>query len=258
MRLAGVTRTFRDFANMPFSILRPLNICIWHIGRCGSTVVGDLLDQDSRIVWGSEILETYSKKVEARNLQHAAWKGAKRRIRYKQLTAGSKIFGCEMKVWHLRRIGVEPKTVLNFLKQQNFDKHIILERKNYLRAEVSGHVGLAISKMHLKIGEPPISAKIHLPMKDVYEHMRLFEHFIDEMKSLLPDSCLKITYEDDILPDPLIAYRKIVNYIGLRPRKVAIKYQRTNPKKLKEIVLNLEEVTKSLKGTKYEWMLTAE
>ena len=63
MRLANVTRTVRDFANIPFSILRPLNICMWHISRCGSTIVGDLLDQDSRIVWGSEILETYSKKV---------------------------------------------------------------------------------------------------------------------------------------------------------------------------------------------------
>ena len=88
MRLANLTRTARDFASMPFSILRPLNICMWHIGRCGSTVVGNLWDQDSCIVWGSEILEAYSKKVEARNLQHAAWKGSKRRIRYKQLTAG--------------------------------------------------------------------------------------------------------------------------------------------------------------------------
>lgn len=258
MRLGKATRTVRDIANIPFSIFRPLNICMWHIGRCGSTVVGNLLDQDSRIVWGSEILETYSKKIEATNIRHAAWKGARRRIRYKQLTAGSKIFGFEMKVWHLKRIGVEPKTVVNFLKHQNFDKHIILERKNYLRAEVSGTVGLAISKMHLKIGEPPISVKIHLNMKDVCEHMRLFGHFIDEMKRLLPESCLKITYEDDILPDPLIAYRKIVNYIGLRPKKVMVKYQRTNPKRLEEIVLNLEEVKKSLKGTEYEWMLMAQ
>jgi hypothetical protein len=257
MQLANVIRTARYFANMPFSILRPLNICMWHIGRCGSTVVGNLLDQDSRIVWGSEILEAYSKKIEARNLKHSAWKGAKRRIKYKQLTAGSKIFGFEMKVWHLKRIGVEPKTAFNYLKQQKFDKHIILERKNYLRAEVSGYVGLAISKMHLKIGEPPVTAKIKLDMKDVYEHMRLFDHFIEEMKKLLPKSCLKITYEDDILPDPLVAYRKIVNYIGLRPKEVKVKYQRTNPKKLEEIVLNLEDVKKSLKGTKYEWMLTA-
>jgi hypothetical protein len=258
MRLANITRTARDFIKIPFSIFRPFNICMWHIGRCGSTVVGNLLSQDSRIVWRSEILETYSKRVEARNLQHSAWEGAKRRIRYKQLTAGSRIFGFEMKVWHLKRIGVKSKTVYNFLRDQKFDKHIILERKNYLRAEVSGCVGLAISKMHLKIGEPPVSAKIHLDMKDVYEHMKLFDHFINEMKSILPENCLKITYEDDILPDPLIAYRKIVNYIGLRPRKVAVKYQRTNPRKLQEIVLNLEEVSRVLKGTKYEWMLTAE
>ena len=112
--------------------------------------------------------------------------------------------------------------------------------------------------MQLKIGEPPVSAKIHLNIKDVYEHMRLFDHFIDEMKGLLPESYMKITYEDDILPDPIIAYRKIVNYIGLKPRKIGVKYQRTKPKKLKDIGLNLEDVNKSLKGTKFELMLTTE
>ena len=143
MRLAKVTRTARGLANLPFSIFRPFNVCMWHIGRCGSTVVGDLLNQDGRIVWSSEILEPYSREVETRNLQREAWKGAKRRIRYKQLTAGARIFGFEMKLWHLKRIGVEAKTALNFLKQNKYDKHILLERKNYLRAIVSSFVGLS-------------------------------------------------------------------------------------------------------------------
>ena len=148
--------------------------------------MGNLLNQDGRIVWGSEILESYSREVESRNLQGKAWEGAKRRIRYKQLTAGAKIFGFEMKVWHLKRIGLEAETLLNFLKQNKFDKHILLERKNYLRTTVSGFVGLSSSKWHRKIGENPVSAKIHLDLKDLIDCLSLFKQFCDEMKRILP------------------------------------------------------------------------
>jgi len=257
MHLVKLTRTARGLANLPFSFFRPFNVCMWHVGRCGSTVVGDLLNQDGRIVWGSEILEPYSREVETRNLQPKAWKGAKRRIRYKQLMAGARIFGIEMKVWHLKRIGVEANTVLNFLKRNKYDKHILLERKNYLRVIVSGYAGLSSSKWHSKIGENPVSAEIRLDLKVVNNHLRLFGQFFDEMKRILPENHLVITYEDDILHDPLLAYRKIANYLGLTPRAVAVKYQKTNPGDLHKIVDNFEEVRECLKGTKHEWMLTA-
>jgi hypothetical protein len=230
---------------------------MWHIGRCGSTVVGDLLRQDGRIIWGSEILEPYSKKVEAKNLQRIAWKCAKRRIKYEQLVAGRRIFGFEMKIWHLKRLGVNPQTALNFLKQNKYEKHILLERRNYLRVIVSGFVGAATSKWHSKIGEKSVSAKIHLNMKDVNEHLQIFTQFYDEMKKLLPETCLLLTYEEDILHDPIIAYRKVANYLGLLPRSVVVKFQKTNPEDLHKIVFNFREVAEYLKGTKYEWMLTA-
>ena len=258
MRLTRITRVALGFVNAPFSALRRFNVCMWHSGRCGSSVLGDLLRQDGRIVWGKEILERYSKKVEARNLQGAAWQGAKRRIRYNQLIAGARIFGFEMKIWHLKRMGVEPKTAWGFLKQQKYDKQIILERKNYLRVIVSGFVGQATSKLHCKTGESPVSAKIRLHLRSLRNGLRIFTKFYDEMKRLLPESSLLITYEDDILPDPVVAYGKVVNYLGLTPRHVVVNYQRTNQGNLQEIVVNLDEVREYLKGTQYEWMVTGD
>ena len=258
MRFGKLTRTARQLANIPLFIFRPFNVCMWHIGRCGSTVVGNLLKQDARIVWGDEILEPYSNRVNKKDLQPSAWEGAKRLIRNRTMTAGSKIFGFEMKIWHLKRIGVETGTALEFLKQQKYDKHILLERKNYLRVIVSGIIGMTTSKWHSKIGEKPISAKVRLDTKEVHELLQFFSAFCDEMKSVLPENHLLLTYEDDILPSPLNAYRKVVNYFELTPREVSVRYQRTNPRDLCEMVLNFEEVRESLKGTEYEWMLHAQ
>jgi hypothetical protein len=94
-------------------------------------------------------------------------------------------------------------------------------------------------------------------MKVVNDLLRFFDQFCDEMKRILPQNHLVITYEDDINHDPLVAYKKIANYLGLKPRAAVVKYQRTNPGDLDKIVLNFEEIRQCLKGTKHEWMLTA-
>jgi hypothetical protein len=78
-----------------------------------------------------------------------------------------------------------------------------------------------------------------------------------QLESLLEDkSSLWLTYEDDILPDPRIAYRKICEFIQVEPMAVDILNQRTNPFPIREIVENYDELEAMLQGTKFEWMLT--
>ena len=217
--------------------------------------MGDLFRQDERIVWGGEVLESYSKQIEEGKLQSAEWNEVKRRIRKNQMAAGSRIFGFEMKVWHLRRMGIEPVEMLEFLKGQRYEKHIILERQNYLRIIVSGAVARETSKFHYGLDEKPISKKIHINLEEVRFLLQVYDQYYKELKKLLSDGSLLITYEDDILPDPVIAYKKIVNSLNLPPKNVDVRYQRTNPKALKEIVINIDEIHQHLKGTQYEWML---
>ena len=220
--------------------------------------MGDLFRQDGRIVWGGEVLESYSKQVEARNLQSAPWNEVKRRIRYNQLAAGSKIFGFEMKVWHLKRMGVEPAKMLDFLEGQRYEKHIILERKNYLRIIVSGAVARETSTFHRRLDENPISKKIHIGLEEVRFLLQTYDQYYKELKKLLSDEFLLITYEDDILPDPVIAYKKILSSLKLTPKNVTVRYQRTNPEALDKIVINIDEIYQCLKGTRYEWMPTGD
>jgi hypothetical protein len=258
MNLHQIPRAVRTFLNAPLSIFRPYNICLWHAGRCGSTVLGDLFMQDGRIVWGGEILESYSKQIEAGNLQSAPWSEVKRRIRKNQRAAGSKIFGFEMKVWHLIRMGFEPAKMLEFLKEQRYEKHIILERKNYLRIIVSSAVAIATSKFHCRLEENPIPQRIHISLEEVRFLLQIYDQYYKELKKLLSDEFLLITYEDDILPDPVIAYKKIVSSLELTPKNVTVRYQRTNPKALEKIVINIDEIRQHLKGTRYEWMPTGD
>lgn len=252
------TQIFRTVLNAPFSVFRPFNVCLWHAGRCGSTVLADLLGQDGRFSWGGEILERYSKEVEAGNRQSKAWNGTKRRIRAKQLAGGAKIFGFEIKVWHLRRMEIETSRMLDFLRKQGYEKHIILERKNFLRIFVSGVVGRATSKLHYKMGEKRVFKKIYIDPEEVRHTLPIFESYYQEIKTLLPKDSLIISYEDDILPDPIIAYKKIIQCLNLTPRNVAVKYKRTNPELLEKIITNIDEIHQDLSGTRYEWMLTGD
>ena len=64
-----------------------------------------------------------------------------------------------------------------------------------------------------------------------------------------------LSYEDDILPDPKIAYEKVCGFLDLEVRNPKVNLRRTNPFDIHEIVENYAELEKTLKNTKYEWML---
>jgi hypothetical protein len=74
--------------------------------------------------------------------------------------------------------------------------------------------------------------------------------------ALLADKdVLQLTYEDDILKDPRIAYRRVCGYLGLEPCPAFVRHARSNPFRLDEIIENYDEVKQALSGTEFEWML---
>jgi hypothetical protein len=66
---------------------------------------------------------------------------------------------------------------------------------------------------------------------------------------------LDLTYEDDVAADPVRAYRRICYFLGVKNEPVEIRYGRTTPQKLTEIIENFDEVKAALAGTEFEWML---
>jgi hypothetical protein len=49
--------------------MRPGNVMMFHAGRSGSTVLGDLLGQHPRVFWDSEIFQTSSERWLSRQMR---------------------------------------------------------------------------------------------------------------------------------------------------------------------------------------------
>lgn len=90
------------------------------------------------------------------------------------------------------------------------------------------------------------------PLLELFKSM---ENNFKFLRELLPDNSLIITYENDVLKNPKHAYKKVCDFLSLKDENVKVEYKRTNPFPLKELIINYEEISELLKGTKYDWML---
>lgn len=230
---------------------------MWHSGRCGSTVIADLISDDGRIVWDSEILENFSQNPPPILLANGAMlERVGQIIAAQQRSAGLKPFGFEMKLWHYKRLGLELDKVYGLLRRMRFGKHIILERRNHLRALVSGRVAFASGEWHIQKGQEvkPTLIKFNASDACLHDEIKLHEKFYEDLKATLPTESFYMSYEDDIEADPYVGYKKLIEYLGYKPKKLAVKLNKTNPKPLSEIIQNYDEVCNYLSNTPYHWM----
>ena len=248
----------KALAYWPFSLMRNTNICMWHTGRCGSTVIADLIKQDGRIDWAEEILESFSKMpppeiLEKGDFRHQIF----HRINKRQKLAALRPFGFEMKIWHYKRFNLDFDEAYEIIKRIGFSKHIILERKNYLRVGVSAKVAATTGQSHLKSGQERKTHKVTIDVSDnrLYEGIKLHEDFYRELKQKLPKDSLYICYEDDVERDPSVGYKKVMQYAGFTPKDIKTSLRKTNPQKLSEIIENYDAVCNNLKETPYHWMV---
>lgn len=228
---------------------------MWHTGRCGSSVVADLIRRDGRIDWAGEILERPSIEWTGLNAEDALrrCRGAIDRRRY---DAGRRPFGFEMKLWHYRRFELTTLGVRQMVSSLGFEKHIVLERKNYLRQRVSGRVAEESGRYHRKSGEEPAAVSVTIDLDTLMHFIALCEGFYGTIRATLSDH-LYLTYEDDIEVDPTAAYRKIMRYVGLDPHPATTDRRKTTARSLGNVIENNEEVAEALSGTRHAWMLDA-
>lgn len=234
------------------------NVCMFHNGRCGSTVTGELLAQHPRVVWDGEVFwkgwSGESKLLRYLHANHPTWYLPARMARF-----GNSVYGFEMKVrLHLQeQFGMEPERFLRGLRRWGFNRFIVLQRRNQLRRFVSSRVAKKTSRWAVrKSGDHPGLVQIEIKdLNHLVERIRDLEDQDRVMLQLLKDDrCLVLTYEDDIAEDPSVAYEKICSFVGLNTVPVDINLQRVNPYPLTEIVTNFSEVKRALKGKSFEWM----
>ncbi|MCI0428985.1 MAG: glycosyltransferase [Rhodospirillales bacterium] len=231
-------------------------IAMIHHGRCGSQVLGNLLDQHSRILWEGEIFETFMNKLPKHPMSH---------VRQRLRACKKAMYGFETKHYHPDQMGVGWAAYLASLEKLGFRKFILQRRVNLLRAFVSALVGIRKGNVyHLPVGATASLRKVRLDPQAVHfdvepfgllDVLRFRAERLESARRLLDGhDILCLTYEEDIAEDPTRAYRRVCDFLGVEPEPVEIKYGRTTPFPLSDVIENFDEVKAALAGTEFEWM----
>ena len=125
------------------------------------------------------------------------------------------------------------------------------------------------SQWHLTSGEVPSLVRIELDVeslllgrgrdtqrRSLVAHLRREQESVSTLMDTLSNRrVLNLTYEDDIATSPEVGYRRICSFAGIADHPVTVRFKRTNPFSLKEVLTNYAEVERALRGTEFEWML---
>ncbi|MCE7992755.1 MAG: hypothetical protein HEP71_12280 [Roseivirga sp.] len=244
------------------------NLAMIHLGRSGSTVLGDMLNQHNRIRWTGEIYGKYIRRDPDNFYKMLPKK--REWLLYQSLEKDrrgtvKKFYGYEIKFYHLHFMGESFSNYVQTVSKMGVKKFIVLERLNYLKVIISSLVALQNGLWHIKEETSPSLTRVSVDVDDLWtdgESKTLmgfldgYAHSFREARNTLKDTnTLYLNYEEDILQDPGIAYTKVCAFLKLPPKAPKTNYYRTNRYKLQDIIVNFDELKYYLKGSQYEWML---
>jgi hypothetical protein len=232
-----------------------------HVGRCGSTVVAEMLGRHPSISWDGEVFEP---KVRSRIGYEDV---PPREFLLNRIAEAPEVHGFEIKYLpshHQRILGLDLRGILDLTDSVGVSHYVTLHRRNFLRRVVSGVIGRKRRRWHRSSEEPMPEAKVRVdpnavpfgprqPLLGVFEEMKQGEA---DLKAALSDrATLHLTYEDDVAVDPFKAYTSVCDFIGVTPEDVRPGLGRTGTDRLESMVSNYDEVVALLSGTEYAWML---
>jgi hypothetical protein len=242
-------------------------VVLFHIGRSGSTLLGDMLGQHPKFYWDGEIFRDlflsmtshcYTASERFSHIDAAAYLG--KRSSWLPLP----YYGFEMKFFHLRLLGMDLEKCVSILEGAGVHRYIILERQNTLRAVISSLVATHTGRWHLPAGKRTMPAPVSVPVdnicldwtaKPLVAFLEDYRRQYREVGRLLKGrQSLRLVYEKDLMTDPVVGYQKACRFLGEDPAPARVRYQKTNPFALHRMVLNMGEVKKVLAGTEFEWM----
>ena len=267
--LVFLDRVTRKFVRPVTSLLRPGAVAMFHIGRCGSTVLADLLRQNKKICWDGEIYQAYCDWLESKGIAltpnslrgESPFALLQQHMRF----SGAKYYGFEIKFYNLRCYGIKTQVFVDEIEKLGIDRFILLERRNYLRKIVSSVVAEKAGKYHLRIGSKSKLVRVKIEIgeldldydrKSLLDHLRGFRDDVLNFQRLMNGRrLLKLTYEDDIMQDPVKTSIQVCEFLGISPAPGVIRYTRSTPFPLRDVVANFREVETALAGTEFAWML---
>ena len=246
----------------------------WHLGRCGSSVLGSLLAQHPDIDYGNEIFSPYmprrrgDRALPAIDQAVADFRSCSQRDFY--------LF--EVKHLPAQNLGLYPSlNVADWLqkfRELGCQSHILLHRRNGLRRMVS-HVraaesGVYVASIRSQNREP--SPKLTLPLEGIRHGFEVrsllgwlqeYERGWQQMKTLFSQCAqdssdfrwLSLTYEDDLAQSPLEGYQRVCSFLGLSAFEPNLRYCKLNPGSFSALIANWDEIRALLAPTPFAWML---
>lgn len=239
------------------------NVATLHSARCGSTVIGNMLNNHSKVYWGGEIFLEYMKtdiSAHPKNLLEVA-------LRESESHCFKDIHGFEIKYLsnqHLSKqcLNMSLEDYVTTSQKLGVTHFIGMHRRNHLRRLISLKVGVKKGYWHSERQESPELVSIEInstrgcasknSLVDAFDGL---DYSFEQLQKCVPSGSLFLTYEDDIQHDPRVGYRKICGFLGIEDEHPEIKLKRTNPFSYDKMVTNFDDVKSALKGTRHEWML---
>ncbi|KAA3663512.1 MAG: hypothetical protein DWQ04_10470 [Chloroflexi bacterium] len=244
-------------------------IALFHIGRSGSTVLGDLLHQHPEVHWDGEVFEELFRSLNISSVTsnyHELPSDPMQPVHERMKNASSNYYGFETKFFHLKLLNINLENYVQRLSDMGFRHFIVLERRNYLRKIVSSLVAHEVKQYHLQDLSKVKLHQVHLDVnqiridrdeKPLQSFLRTYENNFQTLNRILESKqALHLTYEEDILLDPQLGYRRVCDFLNIEHKEAQINFVRTNPFKLSTLITNFADVEHALRGTPFEWMLT--
>ena len=246
------------------SIYRKTKVAMLHPGRCGSTVVGSLLNQHHLFYWSGEPFEKLMGKGPLKQEKVVDV------IKEREQETISKIYSFATKYprgMHLSEdcMNQSIPDYISLLTELGYKKFILITRRNHLKRVISILKGRQTGVWHSKVITEKAEV-IEIPIHDfeygINQKSSIIDYFqiMDNEVALVKDCIggkplIHIEYETDIEEDPLEAYRKICEFVGIKSLSPVVKLKKTNPFPLKDMISNFDELKKYLEATPYAWML---
>jgi hypothetical protein len=241
-------------------------VLMLHVGRCGSTVLANMLAQDPEIYWDAKLhrkaQSLYGDSLKKMN--HKAWLARQFSI------SGDRFYGFEFKILqdhYPDMAGLNLAEFLGHCRDIGVTHYILLVRRNTLRHVISHYASRNRGKWHFDVNETSQAQRFPLDLDNITTgsgagrpletYMRQVDAAHAEVRDILQgEQLLEIDYETDI--DEMgagFAYEKICRFLGKTPREVTIRIRKANPFPISSTLTNYNDLVARLEGTEFAWML---
>ena len=253
---------------------------MFHVGRCGSTVLQTMLLKSGSVFADTEIYGIHTREQAAATADNAPAgdpKAAAEAFTTSRITRQTQGLGegvpyvYEVKFLpslDMAHFGTGLPGYLDFTEHQfGTERAIVLSRRNILRRIVSTQIAVRRGSFFDQRGSTVELPEITLPLSgltlghatfglvDLIDTIAIGYRTLNAELESRGYTVLELTYEDHIESDPRVAFERVCHFLGRPALAVTPAYQRINTAPLSRTLRNFDDVANALADTPHAWML---